>query len=116
MRLQPNFEERFLLQRRPAQDDAYGAGSQATLWNALFGNLFLQRLVVRYHRTYRRYLFNPSQCGELPEGLHLGVLQQDRTTVVIYEDGRKETLEDYWEVNELAERSPTPGQAKPGSR
>ena len=49
MRLQPNFEERFLLQPRPAQDDAYGAGSQATLWNALFGNLFLQRLVRIAH-------------------------------------------------------------------
>ena len=56
--------------------------------------------LVRKHLQWRKYLFNPATTADLPEGVHLGLLTPTRTTLVNYETGDSETLEDTWEVND----------------
>ena len=63
--------------------------------------------LVRKHYKDRKYVFNPATCGELPEGVHLDLLSNERTTLVHYEDGSKETIVDSWTVNEKRKKLQT---------
>ena len=56
--------------------------------------------LVRHHIQWRKYLFNPATTTELPEGIHLGLLTPERTTIVTYETGDSENVQDTWEVND----------------